>query len=159
MILITRRRLATFLAALALCLFLAGLLLDEGRAGPEPRLWIVLSVLYVSIVVLSQVLLSRADRRLEQMRATAEAIGRGDLGTRVPVESHDELAAFGRALNEAAEAFERQIFALRREGESSDAVISNLNHGVALLSADLVIRRANERFWSIVGLDRPPGTV
>ncbi|HET9251229.1 MAG TPA: ATP-binding protein [Candidatus Eisenbacteria bacterium] len=159
MILITRRRLATFLAALALCLLLAGLLLDTGRTGPDLRLWIVLSALYASIVVLSQFLLRRADRRLELMRATAEAIGRGELGTRVPVESHDELATFGRALNEAAEAFERQILALRREGESSDALINNLSQGVALLTADLVIRRANGRFWSIVGLDRPAGNV
>ena len=159
MILITRRRLATFLGALAFCLLLAGLFLDRDQAGPDPRLWMVLVGLYGSIVALSQVLLRRADRRLEQMRATAEAIGRGELGTRIPVESHDELAAFARALNVAAEAFERQILALRREGESSDAMITNLSQGVALLSADLVIRRANGRFWSIVGLDRPPGNV
>ena len=159
MILITRRRLATFLAALAVCLFLTGLLLDTGREGPDLRLWIVLTALYASIVILSQMVLRRADRRLDQMRATAEAIGRGELGSRLPVESHDELASFARALNVAAEAFERQILALRREGESSDAVITNLSQGVALLSADLVIRRANGRFWSIVGLDRPPGIV
>jgi two-component system, OmpR family, phosphate regulon sensor histidine kinase PhoR len=158
-ILITRRRLAAFLAALAACLVAAGLLLDAGRSGPDIRVWLVISGLYASIVILSQVLLRRAGRRLELMRATAEAIGRGELGTRVPVDSHDEMASFGRALNAAAEAFERQILALRREGESSDAVISNLSQGVALLSSDLVIRRANERFWSIVGLDRPPGNV
>ena len=156
-ILITRRRLAVFLALLAVCLLLAGLLLDSGRPGPDPRVWLTVSGLYGSIVVLSQVLLRHADRRLEQMRATAEAIGRGELGMRVPVDSHDELASFGRALNTAAESFERQILALRREGESGDAVITNLKQGGALLSGDLVIRRANERFWSIVGLDRPPG--
>jgi two-component system phosphate regulon sensor histidine kinase PhoR len=42
---------------------------------------------------------------------------------------------------------------------TSDAVITNLKQGVALLSGDLVIRRANERFWSIVGLERLPGNV
>ena len=159
MILITRRRLAAFLAALALCLLAAGLLLDTAREGPDLRVWLVIISLYASIVALSQVLLRRAGHRLELMRATAEAIGRGELGTRVPVDSHDEMASFGRALNEAAEAFERQILALRREGESSDAVITNLKQGVALLSGDLVIRRANGRFWSIVGLDRLPGNV
>jgi len=158
-ILITRRRLAAFLAALALCLLAAGLLLDTAREGPDLRVWLVIISLYASIVALSQVLLRRAGHRLELMRATAEAIGRGELGTRVPVDSHDEMASFGRALNEAAEAFERQILALRREGESSDAVITNLKQGVALLSGDLVIRRANGRFWSIVGLDRLPGNV
>ena len=158
-ILITRRRLAVFLAALAVCLLAAGLLLDAGRSGPDPRVWVVLVGLYASIVILSQVLLRRAGRRIELMRATAEAIGRGELGTRVPVDSHDEMASFARALNEAAEAFERQIVALRREGESSDAVITNLKQGVALLSGDLVIRRANGRFWSIVGLERPSGAV
>jgi two-component system phosphate regulon sensor histidine kinase PhoR len=157
-IVITRRRLAAFLAALAACLLVAGLLLDAGRSGPDPRVWFIISGVYVSIVVLSQVLLRRADRRLEQMRATAEAIGRGELGARIPVESHDDFASFGRALNETAEAFERQILALQREGESSEAVITNLKQGVALLSGDLVIRRANGRFWAIVGLDRPAGT-
>jgi two-component system, OmpR family, phosphate regulon sensor histidine kinase PhoR len=38
-------------------------------------------------------------------------------------------------------------------------VISNLKHGIALVTGDLVIRRANDRFWSIVGLERPPGSV
>jgi two-component system phosphate regulon sensor histidine kinase PhoR len=38
-----------------------------------------------------------------------------------------------------------------------DAVLESLPQGIALLSRDLAIRHANRTFWSLVGVEPPPG--
>jgi len=120
---------------------------------------ILIGLLFLAVFGGGYLLSLRMERRLRAMTRAAEALARGDLTTRVPVESHDELAALGRVLNSMAERLDSYVSDLRAERDLSGAVIGNLTEGVALLGSDLTIRHANDRFWALVGQDRPSGAM
>ena len=56
----------------------------------------------------------RITRRLERLRESVEALGAGDLGSRVPVEGKDEVALLGASFNRAAARIEELVGAQRR---------------------------------------------
>jgi two-component system phosphate regulon sensor histidine kinase PhoR len=123
----------------------------------QTHLWIAVLAVFLAVLAGGYLLGRRIDRRLRAMRRSAEALGRGELKTRIPVESHDELAALARVLNSMAERLDSKVTELRAERDLSEAVIANLSEGVALLAPDLSILHANDRFWTLVGADRPAG--
>lgn len=96
-------------------------------------------------------------RRVDDLRAAADAMARGDLGARVAVEAHDDLALAARSLNEVAARLEAELDALRRERDSSEALLASLPQGLALLTRDLSIKHSNARFWAMVGAPAPVG--
>jgi two-component system phosphate regulon sensor histidine kinase PhoR len=98
----------------------------------------------------------RDARRLEKIHAAAARLADGDWQVRVPIESHDLWAATGRALNDLAERTVERAEDWHAEHAMRDAVLESLSDGVALLTTDLIIRHANERFWELVGVERPP---
>ncbi len=123
----------------------------------QKHLWIAVGTVFFAVVVGGYLLGRRVDRRLHEMRRTAESLGQGDLATRIAVEGHDELGALARVLNSMAERLDSKLQELQAERDLSQAVIANLNEGVALLAPDLTILHANERFWRLVGAERPAG--
>ena len=120
------------------------------------HLWVAAGAVFLA--VLGGGYLLRIARRLRAMRRSAEALARGDLTTRIPIESHDELAGLARVLNSMAERLDSQVSELRAERDLSGAVIANLSEGIALIASDLTIRHANDRFWTLVGAERPAGS-
>ena len=153
---IAGRLFASLLALVAFSLFAAGMALEHQSPGFNPVLWFVLGALLIPVGIGTFLLIRRMDRRLESLRASAEAMGAGSPGVRVPVDAHDELAALGRALNALGARFESQLEEIRRERDASAAVLGNLRQGIALLTNDLAIAHANPRFWQIVGVAAPP---
>ena len=151
------RLFGSFLVLVGVSLLAAGFVLENLSPGFDIHIWIVLASLLLPIAVGSRLLLRRVEHRLESLRASADALGQGEPGIRVHVDSHDELASLGRSLNAVAARFEEKLRELRRERDAGEAVLGNLRQGIALLSSDLTIDHANPRFWSIVGFDRPPG--
>ena len=141
----------------AISLFVSGLIVERVETGPEPRLWVAFAAFFVAFALGSWLVLSRVDRRFAALRSSAEALGQGQQGARVTIDAHDEIASLGRALNEVAARFERQLDALGRERDASDAVLANLKQGIALVSKDRTILHANTVFWKVVGLERPTG--
>jgi two-component system phosphate regulon sensor histidine kinase PhoR len=123
----------------------------------QTHLWIAVLAVFLAVLAGGYLLGRRIDRRLRAMRLSAEALGRGELKTRILVESHDELAALARVLNSMAERLDSKVTELRAERDLSGAVIANLSEGVALLAPDLSILHANDRFWTLVGAERPAG--
>jgi two-component system phosphate regulon sensor histidine kinase PhoR len=154
---IAGRLFGSILVLVAVSLLAAGLVLERRAPGFDVRVWTVLGALLVPIAVGSYVLIRRLDRRLDSLRASAEELGSGRPGIRVPVDSHDELASLGRGLNAVAARFEEQLDTLRRERDASGAVLANLRQGIALLSNDLSIDHANPRFWELVAVAPPAG--
>jgi signal transduction histidine kinase len=67
-----------------------------------------------SVAVAAWPISRRITRRLERLKEGVEALGSGDLGTRVPVEGRDEVAALAGSFNGAAERIERLVAAERR---------------------------------------------
>lgn len=67
----------------------------------------LLSALVVGAVTLP--LMHRLTRRLQRLQSGVRALGDLDLGARVPVEGHDEVAALAVAFNQAAERVEALV--------------------------------------------------
>ena len=121
----------------------------------QGHLWVAVAAVFILVLAGGYLLGRPADRRLRTLRESAEALGRGDLTGRVPVESHDELAALARILNTMAERLTTQLAEIKTERDTSAAVLANLGQGVALIADDGTILHANARFWDVVGADRP----
>jgi two-component system phosphate regulon sensor histidine kinase PhoR len=151
------RLLGSILTIVGVSLLAAGVVLEKRSPEFDVHMWIVLASLLLPIALGSYLFIRRVDRRLESLRASAEALGQGEPGVRVHVDEHDEVASLGRALNAVAARFEEKLKELRNERDASGAVLANLKQGIALLSSDLTIHHANLRFWEIVGLDPPAG--
>jgi len=123
----------------------------------QRHLWIAVLAVFLAVLAGGYLLGRRLDRRLKTMRRSAESLGQGDLTTRIAVDGHDELGALARVLNSMAERLDSKLTELHAERDRSQAVIGNLSEGVALLGRDLTILHANERFWRLVGAERPAG--
>jgi two-component system phosphate regulon sensor histidine kinase PhoR len=123
----------------------------------QRHLWIAVGAVFLAVLAGGYLLGRRVDRRLRMMRRSAEALGRGDLATRIAVDGHDELGGLARVLNSMAERLDSKLSELHAERNLSQAVIANLSEGVALLAPDLTILHANDRFWRVVGAERPSG--
>jgi signal transduction histidine kinase len=98
---------------------LLSLRLPDGRtvsaAGThEPVGWaLAVLALAAAIALGAYPVVRRITRRLERLRAQVEALGSGDLGARVEVRGHDEIAGLARSFNRAAERIEQLVAAQR----------------------------------------------
>ena len=124
----------------------------------QRHLWIAVGAVFLAVLAGGYLLGRRVDRRLRTMRRSAEALGQGELATRIAVDGHDELGALARVLNSMAERLDSKLRELHAERNLSQAVIANLSEGIALLAPDLTILHANEQFWRLVGAERPSGS-
>jgi signal transduction histidine kinase len=77
------------------------------HAGPAP-LGIVLTfgLLAIAVAVGAYPVVRRTTRRLERLQTSVEALGAGDLATRVKIEGRDEIAALATSFNRSAERIE-----------------------------------------------------
>lgn len=82
----------------------------------------------------------RITGRLERLRSQVDALGRGDLGSRVAVEGDDEVADLARSFNHAAARIERLVAAQRRllAGASHElrSPLARIRMAAELLAAD-----------------------
>ena len=87
---------------------------DRGRTRtPAFGFLAALAVLAAAVAVGAYPLARRLARRLERLQTRVEALGAGDLATRVEVEGKDEIAALARSFNRAAERIQALVEAQR----------------------------------------------
>lgn len=100
----------------------AALRLDDGRTlvarfpGREPPAfaWLgSLGVVGLALAAAAWPVARGVTRRLERLERRVEALGAGDLGARVSVEGHDEVARLAASFNRAAERIEALVGAQR----------------------------------------------
>ena len=72
-----------------------------------------LALLALAVAVGAWPLARRLARRLERLQTRVEALGAGDLATRVEIEGKDEIAALARSFNRAAERIQALVEAQR----------------------------------------------
>ena len=76
--------------------------------------WLVgLGLLALAIAIGAYPVVRRLTRRLERLQTRVDALGAGDLTTRVEVEGKDEVANLARSFNHAADRIERLVSAQR----------------------------------------------
>ena len=87
---------------------------DRGLAQtPAIGFLAALAVLALAVAIGAWPLARRLARRLERLQTRVEALGAGDLSTRVDVEGKDEIAALARSFNRAAERIQALVAAQR----------------------------------------------
>jgi methyl-accepting chemotaxis protein len=121
--------------------------LADGRRLYASRLWrtpggrpplpgfmgsLALGVVLIGVAVYPVV--RRLTRRLESLQVAVEALGAGDLSTRVPVRGRDEVAALAASFNQAAQRIEDLV-------RVSRSLLANASHE---LRSPLRIRMAIE---------------
>lgn len=78
-------------------------------------------LLAVAVAVGAYPVVRRATRRLERLKTSVDALGAGDLATRVKVEGKDEVAALAASFNRSAERIEGLVSAHR-------SLLANASH-------------------------------
>lgn len=91
--------------------------------GPNPalNLLIAMGVLFVAVAVTALPLVRSLTRRLESLKRGVQRFGQGQLGHRVHVEGHDEIAAVAASFNDAAQRIEGLVHSHR-------SLLANASH-------------------------------
>ena len=105
---------------------------------------LTLGLLALAVAVGAYPVVRRATRRLERLKTSVEALGAGDLATRVPVEGRDEVATLAASFNRSAERIEGLVNAHK-------SLLANASH--ELRSPLARIRMAAE----MLGAEAKPG--
>ncbi|MCG6876187.1 MAG: HAMP domain-containing protein [Betaproteobacteria bacterium] len=86
----------------------------RGPRAPVVGLVATLALLALGVAVGVYPVVRRLTRRLERLKAGVDALGSGDLATRVPVEGRDEVAALAETFNRSAGRIEALVAAHKK---------------------------------------------
>ncbi len=114
-------------------------------------------VIYLGIVcaiVLATVLMfltRRLTQPLRSLTAGADRIGRGDLETRIAIQTRDEFGQLAEVFNRMAAQLQETLTALQRREEHFRSIIENASDMVMILDADAVFLYASPSVERILG--------
>ena len=100
----------------------------------------------VLLVFLSYLLTRVSARSLHAVAAIASRIGKGELGTRVPVEKGSEVGELARVLNEMAGRTEEQLGRISAEKNRLDTILRGMGEGIMVADPQGVITLINPAF-------------
>ena len=109
-----------------------------------------------AFVLLASILLGvwavgRFTKPLRRLAASVSTLGGGSLQERVAVETDDEVGAMAQGFNVMATQLQSKFQEVQAQGAFIEEVIDGLPLGVAVLDANLVVRKANPTFMRFVG--------
>ena len=103
---------------------------------------------------------ARLVKPVQDLIAGTRAVGKGDLNTRLPLPSRDEMGFLVHSFNDMTKRLgrargdaERSRAAVERERASLAVILARLSTGVVALEADLTLRTANAAASDILGVD------
>ena len=126
---------------------------EKTRLGLQKSLAAAFAVVVLLSLFLSYFLSYLTSRTLRDMAATASRIGRGELGTRVPVRSTDELGELATVMNDMAHRIEGQMERISSERGRLDAILQGMGEGVMVTDAEAVVTLVNPAFCTLFGID------
>ena len=123
------------------------------RAPRHPGVWFIgfLGVIAAAVGVTAWPVVRGLTRRLERLQSGVERLGHGDLGARVEVKGHDEVARLAESFNRSAQRIETLVAShrllLANTSHELRTPLARLRMGVELIkdSADPARRAALER--------------
>src|SRR5205085_11911417 len=95
----------------------------------------------------------RFTKPLRQLAAKASKLGSGQLHERAPVETDDEIGTLAEGFNSMASSLENKFNQLSTQTAFIAEVLDSLPLGVAVLDANLIVRKFNASFARFVGSD------
>lgn len=102
---------------------------------------------------ISLVVSRRISHPLEEIRRGAERFAQGDLGTRLPVPSSEEIGALAEAMNQMAVQLDERIRTALRQRNEQEAVLFSMIEGVLAVDNDGRILKLNQTAADILALD------
>lgn len=104
-----------------------------------------------ALALLSSILLGfwavgRFTKPLRQLASSASALGGGELRERVGVETEDEVGALAESFNVMAGRLETKFKEVQTQGAFIEEVLDGLPLCVAVLDANLIVRKVNQDF-------------
>ena len=124
------------------------------------RLTLTLVVLLTLLAAIYGAIYSaqRLTRPVQDLIAGTRAVGKGDLGTRLPLSSRDEMGLLVHSFNDmtkrlrrASEEAMRSRQAVERERERLAIILSRLSTGVIVTDRELTVHSANQSAGTILG--------
>src|ERR1041384_2451387 len=95
----------------------------------------------------------RFTKPLRQLAAPASPLGDGELHERAAVETDDEIGTLAEGFNAMASSLENKFNELHTQTAFIAEVLDSLPLGVAVLDANLIVRKVNASFARFVGSD------
>ena len=111
-----------------------------------------LSLAAVLLLLLSYLLTRVSARSLHAVAAIASRIGKGELGTRVPVEKGSEVGELARVLNELALRTEEQLDRISAEKNRLDTILRGMGEGIMVADPQGVITLVNPAFRGLFSI-------
>ena len=103
---------------------------------------------------------TRLVKPVQDLIAGTRAVGKGDLNTRLPLPSHDEMGFLVHSFNDMTKRLgraradaERSRAAVEQQRASLAVILARLSTGVISLEPDLTLRTANAAAADILGVD------
>lgn len=93
----------------------------RGRRGPPINLFAALAMICLATGIGAYPIVRRLTRRLERLQTSVEALGAGQLSTRIAVEGKDEIARLATSFNRSAARIEELVNAQK-------ALLANASH-------------------------------
>jgi len=126
--------------------------LDAAKREFHAVLGGTLSLAALLLVSLSYLLTRVSARSLHAVAAIASRIGKGELGTRVPVEKGSEVGELARVLNEMALRTEEQLGRISAEKNRLDAILHGMGEGIMVADPRGVITLVNPAFRGLFAI-------
>ncbi|HEY0544449.1 MAG TPA: ATP-binding protein [Pyrinomonadaceae bacterium] len=105
----------------------------------------------VASILLGVWAVGRFTKPLRQLASSASALGDGELRERASVETDDEVGALAESFNVMASQLETKFKEAQTQGAFIEEVLNGLPLGVAVLDANLIVRKVNQAFARAVG--------
>ncbi len=93
----------------------------RGRRGPPINLFAALAIICLATGIGAYPIVRRLTRRLERLQTSVEALGAGQLSTRIAIEGNDEVARLASSFNRSAARIEELVNAQK-------ALLANASH-------------------------------
>ena len=106
----------------------------------------------ITVVFFSNLLAGVSTKSLHAVAAIASKIGKGEIGTRVPVVSGSEVGELARVLNEMAQKTEEQLERLSAEKNRLDTILKGMGEGIMVADPQGVVTLVNPAFRELFGM-------
>ena len=93
----------------------------------------------------------RFTKPLRKLASSTSTLGAGDLKERVSVETEDEVGALAQSFNVMAAQLDIKFKEVQTQGAFIEEVLDGLPLGVAVMDANLIVRKVNQAFARAVG--------
>jgi two-component system phosphate regulon sensor histidine kinase PhoR len=133
----------------------------DAEVGRQRRLLVVAAALsFAAAAAASAVASGFLSRRLRELTAVAQALGRREFGRRAPRGGRDEIAELGLALDTLASDLQNTLTHLEREKLLLQSILGGMREGLLVTDASGVIVRSNSAFDDFVRVPGPlpPGS-